>query len=183
MKDKKLLISKLEKSIRECRRHIQWSEYALHYIKDMFPLTMEKYILLELNDDLINSNLEINEDDYIKLEKTKVEYFDQFIYRYAKLQDTLNSKVLKSIIVLSEETDDTRTFVDILNLLEKRNVIKSAEQWQDLRDLRNSLSHEYGDNLELQIKILNEVYEAYSYIKEQYIIIEKYCLNILKSNS
>lgn len=175
-------ISKLEKSIKECRRHIQWAEYSLHYISSLFPLTIETYQSLKLDNDFINDDLAISEDDYTKLEKTNVEYFDQFIYRYAKLQDTLSAKVLRTIITLSEETDDTRTFLDVLNLLEKRSVIKSAQGWQDLRDLRNSLSHEYSDNVELQVGLLNEVYEAYLYIKEQYIMIVNYCsksLNIL----
>lgn len=182
MKDRQLLFAKLEKSIKECRRHIQWAEYSLHSIKDLFPLTIENYKSLNVDRDYMNSNLTIGEEDYIKLEKTKVQYFDQFIYRYTKLQDTLSARVLKTIIILSEDTDDTRTFVDVLNILEKRQVIKSAIEWQDLRDLRNSITHEYGDNLELQIKILNEVYDAYLYIKEQCSIIFSYSFNLLKNN-
>ena len=102
MKDRKLLFSKLEKSIKECRRHIQWAEYSLHNIKDLFPLTIDNYKSLDVDNDCINSSLTIDEEDYIKLEKTKVQHFDQFIYRYVKLQDTLSAKVLKTIITLSE---------------------------------------------------------------------------------
>ena len=41
------------------------------------------------------------------------------------------------------ELQDEGTGIDRLNRMEKRGVIPSARAWRSLRDLRNSIVHEY----------------------------------------
>jgi hypothetical protein len=46
-------------------------------------------------------------------------------------------------------------FIDILNRLEKADLLPSAQQWQDMREFRNHRTHEYPGNPELKISNLN----------------------------
>jgi len=51
-----------------------------------------------------------------------------------------------------------KPFLDILNSLERINVL-DVEEWFEIRDLRNEIAHEYEDNENMAINILNTIYE------------------------
>lgn len=51
-------------------------------------------------------------------------------------------------------------FIDILNKLEKLRLIESAEQWKQLREIRNAIAHEYDDSPQLMAQVLNTVFDA-----------------------
>jgi uncharacterized protein with HEPN domain len=59
---------------------------------------------------------------------------------------------------LYEENVEKFTFVDILNRLEKAEIL-TAQTWKELRDIRNELSHNYEDDPMENTIILNKVYE------------------------
>ena len=78
------------------------------------------------------------------------ESFDALTSKFARTADILTQKIIKtSILVLREEAD---TFVDRMNLAEKLGMIRSAESLLQVRDLRNSISHEY------ESEDLNKIY-------------------------
>jgi len=49
-------------------------------------------------------------------------YSDQIIYRFSKLQDVMGAKLFKALLLYQGENID-RPFLDILNNLEKMNII------------------------------------------------------------
>lgn len=57
-----------------------------------------------------------------------------------------------------EENVEKFTFVDILNRLEKAEIL-TAQTWKELRDIRNELSRNYEDDPMENTIILNKVYE------------------------
>ena len=57
-----------------------------------------------------------------------------------------------------EENVEKFTFVDILNRLEKAEIL-TAQTWKELRDIRNELSRNYEDDPMESTIILNKVYE------------------------
>jgi uncharacterized protein YutE (UPF0331/DUF86 family) len=61
--------------------------------------------------------------------------------RYTRTTDMLVNKVLRSIDTL--ESEDIGTIIDIMNRAEKRGIVKSAELLHTIKDLRNSIVHEY----------------------------------------
>ena len=61
--------------------------------------------------------------------------------RYARTTDMLVNKVLRSIDTL--ELEDIGTIIDIMNRAEKRGIVGSAELLHTIKDLRNSIVHEY----------------------------------------
>ena len=70
---------------------------------------------------------------------------DQFAYRFAKLQDTASTQLFRrfAVDVLAEPVEDAPV-VDILNLLERYRLLPSAARWQEIRQMRNQISHEYA---------------------------------------
>ena len=61
--------------------------------------------------------------------------------RYARTTDMLVNKVFRSIDTL--ESEDIGTIIDIMNRAEKREIVESAELLHTIKDLRNSVVHEY----------------------------------------
>lgn len=135
----KLDIKKLkqDKVINECEKHLQRLQYAKNELKTLFPLTQKSY------ENLTQENIQA---------------IDQFIYRFSKLQDTVGEKLIKMVFTLYEENIEKFTFIDILNRLEKAELL-STQTWKELRDIRNELSHNYDDNPLESSVILNKVFE------------------------
>lgn len=55
--------------------------------------------------------------------------------------DIIIQRVLKTIY--SIDLDETSSVRDLINLTEKKNLLKSAEEMIEMRELRNSIVHEY----------------------------------------
>lgn len=161
MNNRELLISKIDEAIKECEIHIKRADYALLYIEPIFPITIKKYEELKKQEEDMMFEFKCSNNDYSKLEDMKTEYFDQFIYRYAKLQDKIAKSIIKSLVDLLEYNTETLSFIDCLNILEKHYIIDNANNWDKLRGVRNSIAHEYNDNIEYQVNMLNKVYDSY----------------------
>ena len=99
----------------------------------------------------------LNEDSYLNLSDDEVEHIDQFLFRFAKLQDTIGEKLFKLILLALDEKVDNKPFIDILNKLEKLELIDSADKWRELRDIRNELAHSYDDEAEEMASNINKI--------------------------
>ena len=75
------------------------------------------------------------------------ERLDAFVSRFCRLQDTLGDKLLP--VYLSLQLEPIGTVLDNLNRAEKLGLIPSVADWIEARSLRNSLVHEYTENVEL----------------------------------
>ncbi len=72
---------------------------------------------------------------------------DQSAYRFMKLQDSLGEKVLPGLLAATlDPLPPEATFAERLQRLERLGAVPSAERWRDLREIRNSLAHEYPDH-------------------------------------
>jgi len=61
--------------------------------------------------------------------------------RYARLCDLLVQRLFRTVDQV--ELVDEGTVLDRLNRAEKRGIIASAAEWRELRELRNSIVHDY----------------------------------------
>lgn len=91
-------------------------------------------------------------------------FSDQVIYRFSKLQDTMGAKLFKSILLSQGENVD-KPFLDILNQLEKIDIIK-VDEWFEIIDLRNEIAHNYDDNEEWALEVLNSICKLKSDLKK-----------------
>ena len=130
---------KVKHSLTESYKHLKRLEDAFLQLKQSYnlPLVKESY-------QLILDDLE------------SLAYSDQIIYRFSKLQDCMGAKLFKSILLYQGENVD-KPFLDILNQLEKMDII-NVDDWFEIRDLRNEIAHDYEDNNNISVNILNTIY-------------------------
>jgi len=68
----------------------------------------------------------------------------------------MGAKLFKSILLYQGENVD-KPFLDILNQLEKMGIV-AVDEWFELRDLRNEISHDYAENEQNGLEMLNTIY-------------------------
>ena len=129
---------KLLNYIEECDRHIVKIKHALSKMENFMPLTLA---------------------DYRSLSEDDKEHIDQLIFRYSKLQDVMGERLFTSILKNLKENFDNKPFRDLIDRLEKLEIIESANDWDELRKSRNILSHEYSSEENELVMNINTVYE------------------------
>ncbi len=67
----------------------------------------------------LQSILPLNADRLHGLDDAQVAIIDQFVGRFAKLQDAMGAKLLPMVLELTKEQGDLDAFLDKLNRLEK----------------------------------------------------------------
>ena len=118
----------------ECKKHEARILKALEILKPSFPLTV--------------NNINSFGDD-------RVAVLDQFLYRFAKLQDCIGLRLIPALYEALENDDRAIAFIDILNRLEKLGLLSSVNDWQFFRALRNNLAHEYPEREEDVVEAIN----------------------------
>lgn len=75
--------------------------------------------------------------------------------RFAKLQDALGAAMRHSLILSGDQTD---SFLKLLALFEKKEIIESREQWILCRTARNLAAHEYDVDYAIIAQHFNTLY-------------------------
>jgi uncharacterized protein with HEPN domain len=75
------------------------------------------------------------------------ERLDAFVSRFCRLQDTLGDKLLP--VYLRMQLEPIGTVLDNLNRAEKLGLVPNVADWVEARSLRNSLVHEYTEDMDL----------------------------------
>lgn len=118
----------------------------------------------------------LTKDLYFNLSIEQVALTDQYVYRFAKLQDLMGEKLFKLILEYVGEDTEKLAFIDILNKLEKLEIIESAATWLNLRLDRNKIAHDYVKNIDEILEDLctlinkkevldNQLYSCLHYLK------------------
>jgi uncharacterized protein with HEPN domain len=76
----------------------------------------------------------------------------------------MGAKLFKSVLLFQGENTN-KPFLDILNQLEKIDII-DVDEWFEIRDLRNEIAHDYEDNDTVAINILNTIYKLRNELKD-----------------
>ena len=79
--------------------------------------------------------------DFSNLDPEAMDAFEGLTSRFARTADVLFNKLFRSIVYISE--GESRTWLDVLFLMEKYGVIGNAEDARLIRELRNDIVHEY----------------------------------------
>jgi hypothetical protein len=115
---------------------------------------------------VIKSWIPLTEKDFDNVEK--VTTIDSFIYRFNKIQDRMGDRLFPKFLQLMEEYSSRMPLIDVLNELERLEIIGNAAEWIEYRKLRNSLTHDYPGNIEEIIEALEQALEAYEKMKMIY---------------
>jgi hypothetical protein len=86
------------------------------------------------------------------LSKEDRRLLDQFAYRYTRLQDDLGVKLIPAILRLLGEEIASLPMLDRLVRMEQLGWLPDAEEWADLRRVRNEFTHDYPDTLEMRFQ-------------------------------
>lgn len=88
-----------------------------------------------------------------------------FIFRFSKLQDLIGSKVFRNYLDYSGYDISDKNFFDILKEIEKEGII-DIDSWDEFRQLRNQIAHEYPNEVEEMLDSIN------LFIKKSYVLLD-----------
>lgn len=108
----------------------------------------------------LQSVLPLNAERLRSLDDEQVAIIDQFVGRFAKLQDAMGTKLLPWVLELTKEQGNLEAYLDKLNRLEKIGALPSVNEWLELREMRNAFAHDYPEDSELQAAILNRAFST-----------------------
>lgn len=141
------LKERLLRAFEICDKHIARIEGALCGLKSYFPLDEERY-------------LNLNNEAVMRL--------DQFVYRFSKLQDVIGAKIFRYILAWLYEEEDTMSMRDVLERLERLGIIDNVESWVYIRELRNTIAHDYPLSTQEVVLSLNELVGSTETLKVVY---------------
>ncbi len=116
--------------------------------------------ILRINEALkdLSSTLPLTAENYIQLGRDQIRCIDQFIFRFSKLQDAMGAKIFRFILEYLDEDVTSLPMRDILNRLERFQILPDANEWLYIRELRNEIAHDYPMMENDVIRILNELF-------------------------
>jgi hypothetical protein len=97
-------------------------------------------------DDLKKRNLAVTELETLGKDDRRL--LDQFAYRYTRLQDDMGARLIPSVLGALGEEITTMPMLDRLNRMEQLGWLPDADEWADLRRIRNEFTHDYPEILE-----------------------------------
>lgn len=143
------LKDRLIEAIQLCSIHSERMTFAYSKIKNHFPLSLEAYD---------------------RLQPEELSFFDQLIFRFAKMQDSMGNKLFPSLLEYLGEDVKGKPFIDLLSKLEELNILSKSSDWILLRETRNIVTHEYpfiSEEVIQGLNLLNKHYALLIQIWEQ----------------
>lgn len=81
----------------------------------------------------------------LEAEPDLAERVEAFVSRFGRLQDTVGDKLLPTLLIALGEKP--ASVIDNLDRAERLGLLKSADEWLVMRQLRNQMVHEYVEDL------------------------------------
>lgn len=154
MSNRELLTAQLNTYIAVCDVHQKRLESAAHHISAYFPL---------------------KESELVRLNDQTISFFDQLVYRFSKLQDIIGQNICPLLLKLLQEPLATVPFIDQLNLLEQLSLM-NTDQWLNMRELRNQVTHEYPEDNTKKVALLNEFFRHVATLSDQWNVLKHFIL-------
>jgi len=107
-------------------------------------------------------------------DESKIETVDAFIFRFIKLQDFMGEKLFKQLLTRVGVYKDSMSLLDVLDKLEKMELVPSSDRWKDYREIRNQLTHEYPENKEDVVNAIKKAMEYFPEIENIVVKMENY---------
>ncbi len=99
---------------------------------------------------------------------------DQFAYRYTRLQDDMGARLMPAALLALGEEVAAMPVLDRLNRLEQLGWLPSADEWTELRRIRNEFVHDYPETateryerLQLAVVSAYRVLEILAHVEKQ----------------
>ena len=110
---------------------------------------------------------DINEDFFADYHNVRI--VNSFLFNFSKLQDRIGAGLLKNVLYELKEIDTFAIpMLDVLHLLEKLEIIDTATIWDELREARNMLTHDYPLEASERIATIHLIRDSYPALKTIY---------------
>ena len=152
--------------------------FHIKIIKDNINILNKLYLDIKNN-----YSLPLKSDDYFEIKENDFKIFDTIAYRYIKTQSILGEKLFREILEYAEFDTQNKSFIEILSELQKEGILEDIEEWKILREIRNSISHDYPYDEEEIIEAINFLYEKLSVLEKMINKIEEKYETITKIKS
>jgi len=152
--------------------------FHIKIIKDNINILNKLYLDIKNN-----YSLPLKSDDYFEIKENDFKIFDTIAYRYIKTQSILGEKLFREILEYAEFDTQNKSFIEILSELQKEGILEDIEEWKILREIRNSISHDYPYDEEEIIEAINFLYEKLSVLENMINKIEEKYETITKIKS
>lgn len=121
-------------------------------------------------------NMPLSEDDISDMLEDEIykAILDSISYRFLKIQSTIGEKLFKEVLEEIGISTLNKSFVQILSEIEREGII-SVDEWKELRVIRNSLSHDYPEELAEITLAINEILNKIDFFETIIKKIQKLC--------
>lgn len=103
---------------------------------------------------------------------------NSFLFNYIKIQDKIGAKLFRQVLLALRELPNERVpMIDLLNLLEKLGLIESVEQWDRLREIRNTIAHEYPSDVLERVDNILLALSGFERLRQIYGSLRQYALD------
>ncbi|WP_295438004.1 hypothetical protein [uncultured Thiodictyon sp.] len=131
--------------------------------------------LLALQEAMARCPRPLTVDHFATRDPALIAALDQFAYRFVKLQDVISVQLFRRFALdVLHEPVESLPVIDILNLLERYRYLPSVSRWQEIREMRNQITHEYrldpGElimTLEIAFRMVSEISEILDGLNER----------------
>jgi len=107
-------------------------------------------------------------DEEFLSEYGSVRIVNSFLFNYSKIQDKIGAKLFRKFLYVINEIDDLNIpMIDVLNLLEKFDIL-NKDKWERLREIRNSIAHEYPYNIQERVENIYLALNGYEILRQIY---------------
>jgi len=152
--------------------------FHINIVKDNINILNKLYLDIKNN-----YSLPLKSDDYFEIKENDFRTFDTIAYRYIKTQSILGEKLFREILEYAEFDTQNKSFIEILSELQKEGILEDIEEWKILREIRNSISHDYPYDEDDIIEAINFLYEKLSVLEKMINKIEEKYETITKIKS
>ena len=121
-------------------------------------------------------NMPLSEDDISDMLEDEIykAILDSISYRFLKIQSTIGEKLFKEVLEEIGISTLNKSFVQILSEIEREGIV-SVDEWKELRVIRNSLSHDYPEELAEITLAINEILNKIDFFETIIKKIQKLC--------
>ena len=110
---------------------------------------------------LFKDSFTLKQLDQLEADPDLAERVEAFVGRFGRLQDTVGDKLLP--LLLFSLGEKTSSVLDNLDRAERLGLLKSADEWMTIRNLRNQMIHEYVEDPAL---LINALQSGHSFVHE-----------------
>ena len=138
----------------------------MNELKEVFNMCDVMFVNADIDYDELTS-MDITEKFFEDYKNTRI--INSFLFNFSKLQDKIGAKLFKKTLYELKEIDSFSIgMIDVLNLLEKLEIVEDATDWDNLREIRNILAHEYPLDIDERVENIHLALDGYQNLKKIY---------------